>query len=471
VGLEWNLADHYQPNPKQALAHAARADEVFYGGAKGGGKTWCLLWEAFRHCLQWGQDAHAVLFRRTYHELEDTLILEARKNWPEQVGTYVDTKHEFRFNNKALCQFRHLETKDDVQRHFGKQYTFMGLDEATYLESEDMYMTLYTALRSPKNPRIFPRFFTTSNPKGPGHNWVLKRFIEPAEPMHLFQVDGLTRIFIPARVYDNATLMKNDPRYVKVLESLPEADRKAYLHGDWTVFEGQAFTEWMEPLHTCKRFNVPAEWECIRCIDWGYSQNPFHVGWLVRNPSNQEIYLADEWYGARQGPQGGTTGVQMPVKEVAQGINDREVENGLPRPRVTVCDPSMWASKQGELTVADLFVQSGMRGLKKANRDRKVRKQLFHELLAYQEHTGKPGFRVFDHCKGFISTFPQLQNVEKNNDEDVVKCRIDDPYDSVGYGLMELCPNRRPQRLPDVLSEDWRKVLGIGSRTTVPVPI
>lgn len=50
-------------------------------------------------------------------------------------------------------------------------------------------------------------------------------------------ISGRSRVFIPAKIEDNPTLMKNDPDYVRFLESLPEDLRKAWRDGSRDVFE------------------------------------------------------------------------------------------------------------------------------------------------------------------------------------------------------------------------------------------
>lgn len=53
--------------------------------------------------------------------------------------------------------------------------------------------------------------------------------------------------FIPAKLEDNPHLLKNDPMYARRLESMADENlRKAMRHGDWNIFEGQFFPEYME---------------------------------------------------------------------------------------------------------------------------------------------------------------------------------------------------------------------------------
>ena len=65
---------NYTPTPKQRLFHASDADEVLFGGAAGGGKSKAIVMDALFRCLKYPA-THAYIFRRTYGELEDTVII------------------------------------------------------------------------------------------------------------------------------------------------------------------------------------------------------------------------------------------------------------------------------------------------------------------------------------------------------------------------------------------------------------
>ena len=71
-------ARYYHPTGKQALFHRSTADEVLFGGAAGGGKTAALAMEACIRCLS-TPGVQMYLFRRTYRELMDTLVLQSRR--------------------------------------------------------------------------------------------------------------------------------------------------------------------------------------------------------------------------------------------------------------------------------------------------------------------------------------------------------------------------------------------------------
>ena len=73
----------YTPTPKQTMFHGSTADEVLFGGAAGGGKSKAIVMDAFFRYITF-PGTHAFVFRRTYSELEDTVIKEAKESYPFQ---------------------------------------------------------------------------------------------------------------------------------------------------------------------------------------------------------------------------------------------------------------------------------------------------------------------------------------------------------------------------------------------------
>ena len=107
-----NVTINYQPTPKQAMFHASKANEILYGGAAGGGKTKGSVMDALFRGLKWPGTV-AVIFRRSYRELEDTDIKEAQASYPEKLATYNAGRHEFTLANGSKILFRHCENEAD----------------------------------------------------------------------------------------------------------------------------------------------------------------------------------------------------------------------------------------------------------------------------------------------------------------------------------------------------------------------
>ena len=79
--------------------------------------------------------------------------------------------------------------------------------------------------------------------------------------------------FIQSLVTDNKVLMESQPDYIKQLEALPPKLRKAWLEGDWNVYEGQFFEDFIDRpdqyecrqwTHVIKPFDIPEGWRIYR---------------------------------------------------------------------------------------------------------------------------------------------------------------------------------------------------------------
>src|SRR5678815_4947047 len=145
--------------------------------------------------------------------------------------------------------------------------------------------------------------------------------------------NGLTRVFIPAKLSDNPALTRNDPNYINRLRASgsPELVR-AWLEGDWDVIEGAFFPEFNKARHVVASFPIPKDWVRFRSMDWG-SAKPFSVGWWTHVPDDTThssnpgkvlprgaIVRYREWYGSA----GPNQGLKLPAEVVAGGIVARD---------------------------------------------------------------------------------------------------------------------------------------------------
>lgn len=412
----------YEPNDKQSLFHNCEAEEVVYGGAKGGGKSCALIMEAFVYGTE-HPGATIYLFRETYDDLEANLITEWKEKVPEQLYEYNESKHIAKLINGSTVRFRYVKSYQDAKKYQGRSFDFIGVDELTKHE-EKTVQELLSCLRSPKG---FPtRFRATCNPGGIGHAWVKKRYIlatEKGEKSIIDEVSGNTIAFIPAKVYDNKQIMDNDPAYVRRLENLPEDKRKAYLHGDWDAFEGQAFDEWRDDIHIVQPFRIPSTWKKFRGIDYGRTA-PFCCLWgAMDQDGNMFIY--------REAYEAG-----MDATDQAKLIN--EMNNGDDIQH-TVLDSACWIPNQHGESIADTYFENGLL-CDQASKNRLNGKDRVHMWLkVLKDHNGVEYSRlnIFKSCRDLLRTLPALPLDEKNI-EDVDTKAEDHAYDALRYLLMSV---------------------------------
>lgn len=453
----------WSPQPQQIKFMERPEFECLYGGAAGGGKSDALVAEALRqiHIPHY----KGLIIRRTYpqlSELIDKSLLLYKRAVPGAV--YNTTSHTWTFPTGAKVVFGSMNRKQDRINYQGKAYDFVGFDELTHFE-HDEYTYLYSRAR-PNGPgtRVYIR--ATTNPGGRGHGWVKERFITAAPPLTPIKQEVIIeapnggkikvmrkRIFVPATVFDNKKLLENDPGYIATLGMMPESEKRALLYGDWNSFTGQVFTEFKnDPNHYADRlwthvidpFEIPKEWTIYRSFDWGYTK-PFSCGWYAVD-KEKRIYRIRELYGCTGEPD---TGVKWEVNEVADYIREIEDTDILLKGKrvIGIADPAIWQrdGKAKGKSIADIFAEHRI-WFDKADHTRIPGKMQCHYRLKFDER-GVPMFYVFNTCKHFIRTIPNLIYSE-TDPEDVDTTCEDHIYDEWRYMNMkwEIAPKDMVQK-------------------------
>lgn len=419
----------FKPNPgPQTEFLAASEDEVLYGGARGGGKSYSMLVDPLRHC---DNKHHSfLLIRRTMPELRD-LIHQSKQLYPKAYpgARFREQDKEWVFPSGARGLFGYAESPDDAMRYQGQPYTWIGIDELGQFPTPEIWNNLRGSLRS-VDPNIPTYMRATANPGGPGQNWIKKMFITPSEPNKTFYqqietkkgIKTLSRRFIPAKLADNPYLLQTD-QYMIMLASLPEHKRKQWLEGDWDVTEGAAFPEFDRQIHVCSPFPIPKTWPRFRAADWGY-HTPACILWFAIDYNN-DLWVYREQYFTQ-------TTADVAAKRIL------EAERDDPRPMRGVMDSSVWA-KRGDIgpTVAETLNRMGcaFRPSDRSPNSRIAGKQEVHRRLAIDPITKKPRLKIFSNCLNLIETLPTLP-LDENNLEDVDTDADDHAYDALRYGVM-----------------------------------
>lgn len=407
------------PNPRQAEFFLADNRHICYGGARGGGKSWAMRRKFVLLALRY-EGLRLIILRRTMPELRENITIPLQREI-SGLAQYKESEKVFIFPNGSRLKLGYCDSENDVYQYQGQEYDVIGLEEATnFTETQMQFLT--TCNRTTR-PDFTPRMYYTCNPGGVGHAWVKRLFIDreynPGE-------DPDSYTFIPARVWDNDVLIKNDPNYVKSLQALPEERRRAYLDGDWDVLAGQYFTEWRRDKHVCDPFQIPAEWRKYRAMDWGYN-DPCCVLWFAIGP-DKRIYVYDEYYQR-----------ERLAVDVCKTIKKQTGTNKI---AYTAASPDMWQKRGTEIktrdarfvgeSIAEVFATGGV-PLMKADNSRILGWQRVREYLR-DAPDGKPYLQVFATCTNLIKYLPIMQ-YDQNNREDMADGEDHAP-EALRYGVM-----------------------------------
>ena len=418
----------FQPNDgPQTEFLAASEREVFYGGARGGGKSYAMLVDPLRYCDK--QKHRSLLIRRTMPELRD-LINHSQQLYSKAYpgAKWREQEKEWRFPSGARIEFGYAENLTDALRYQGQSYTWIGIDELPQYPTQDIYNFLRSSLRS-VDPEIPVFMRATGNPGNVGSQWVKEMFVDPSKPNSKFDIEiqtpngvkKISRRFIPAKLQDNPYLMQTDDYYA-MLASLPEVQRKQFLDGNWEAFEDSSFPEFNKDLHVVKPFDIPRGWMKFRAADWGYS-SPACCLWFAIDFDNN-IFIYRELYTKK-----------LTADLFAQKVVKLEEGEYI---RYGVLDSSTWA-RRGDIgpSIAETMIQEGCRW-RPSDRSPKSRiagKLEIHKRLRLNDDTGFPTLFIFSNCLNLIRTLPMLPT-DKNNPEDVDTHAEDHAYDALRYGCM-----------------------------------
>lgn len=127
--------------PKQAEFVNSEVDDILVGGAASGGKSMSLLvFAAIRRMAH--PNSNGLMLRRTFSQLEKSLILKSKEIYPLFGATYHESKKLWSFPNGSLQHFGYLERDADVLNYHSDEYHDICFDEASlFTPFQINYMT------------------------------------------------------------------------------------------------------------------------------------------------------------------------------------------------------------------------------------------------------------------------------------------------------------------------------------------
>ena len=432
----------FKPNEgPQTEFLAASEREVLYGGSAGGGKTIALIADPMRYFHN--PNFNGLILRRTTDELRE-IIWKTQEIYTKAFkgAKWQERKSQWVFPSGARLWLTYLERDEDVLRYQGQAFSYVAFDELTQHSTPFAWNYMRSRLRT-TDPTLPTFMRATTNPGGPGHQWVRKMFIDPSPANKPFAATDLEtgepmlypesspkagqplfyRRFIPASLYDNPYLA-DDGQYEANLLSLPEMQRRQLLEGDWAIAEGAAFSEFREKDHVVEPFDIPPDWRRFRSCDYGYSSYSA-VHWFTIDPAYETLIVYRELYVSKH------TGRDL-AKAVIEAEQGESISYGI-------LDSSCWHNR-GQIgpSIAEEMISMGCRW-RPSDRSAGARvagKNRLHELLKVDEDTGQAGIVFFNTCRQIIADLPTIPSDPKGTDDIDPRYKSDHAYDSVRYGVM-----------------------------------
>lgn len=517
--LDLSIKSVWRPIPEtsQQMAFESDCDHTLYTGTRGPGKTDAQLMKFRKNVGQgYGPFWRGIILDREYKNLDD-LILKSRRWFPE-----FNDGCKFLSSTSALkwiwptgeeLLFRSADKEQDYWQFHGHEYPFIGWNELTKYPDSNLYDMFMSTNRTSFRPEDYPVYidrdiyrdtgrqiavpakskrsmpmllpdiklevFSTTNPYGPGHNWVKRRFIDPAPYGEVVttEIDVIdpktkakatvqrTQVAIFGSYIENIYLTKE---YIATLTQEKDKNRrKAWLTGSWDIVAGGALDDvWNREIHVVPRFIIPPSWKIDRAFDDG-SSHPFSVGWFAEADGTEADVLVNgewrkfcpqpksliqffEWYGSEideltgQPSIGTNKGLKLSARNIALGIREREeslLVNGWisSQPAPGPADNRIRNVIDKELeTTEDLMLKQGVawEHSDKSPGSRIVGLQLLRDRLEAAKTGEGAAFYVMECCRATIGILPTLPR-DKVKLDDVDTTAEDHPYDMIRYRVLK----------------------------------
>ena len=183
--------------------------------------------------------------------------------------------------------------------------------------------------------------------------------------------------------------------------------------------------------HVIAPFTIPKHWKIYRGYDFGFSK-PFSVGWYAADEEGR-LYRIKELYGCTGRPNDGLR-IDRWSRHGASGRPSRTTRcSGAES--FSIADPAIFDESRGESIAAMMERGPNFLHWMPGDHTRLAGKMQMHYRLNF-DGEGRPMLQVFNTCKHFIRTIPNLV-YDESNVEDIDTRQEDHIYDECRYVLME----------------------------------
>lgn len=453
------------PRQRECIQATDRFRYVLYGGGAGGGKSYLLRWWCLRQLIKrFGEtDIKGLtvgLFSADYPTLQDRQISKIVHEFPTWLGEVKRTEKE------GLCFFVKeeygggriaLRNLADPSSYKSAEFCDIAVEELSENKRDVFEDLVLFRLRFPGIER--PCFLGGTNPTGVGVQWIKALWVDRKFPEELAHLKAEFH-YVPALLGDNPYIGET---YRQSLEGLPLKKRKALLEGDWTIPEGQYFTNFERrerSVHPAVVGQIVQPWWSHWISqDWGFKHHtPVHWHAVGNVLPEQAALLGRSWDKPKR--------CVFTYREHIESLGDSgrsELELGR-----TIRDKSKgeqirsWILSKdafGEKTSQNTAAQTLAQGAKSGERTVSFsdHPQLFPGPVPANMAPGSRvvGWRfmytliqddawfISEACPEALDAIPALEYDSEKDAEDILKTDhlYDDVADELRYGLVDMLGN------------------------------
>jgi len=390
------------------------------------------------------------IFRKTYPELEDEIILRYLNKFPEKTFGYkfLRKRNTAQFANGSNVMFRAVDDVKAATKLQGVEFQLIIIDEGPNFVLDAIFKLMGSLRRDIEKFRDFvPTMLITGNPGGQSDNYFKTRFVRPNydlwEDYELKNKDKY--VFVSSGVGDNPNVGEE---YTAKLQMLPDYLQQAWLYGNWDSFEGQFFNMWSPTKHIVADFEPPSHWRKIGGLDLGWTKkHPTVLVLLAQNPENYETFVYKEYV---------MDGV---LEQYIRDIKELTEEENL---EAIYADPSMWIENKfryDEESAARMFLREGIMLLPANNK--RINGWRVMKNWMNTGHRENPLLRFCESCNHTITTLPSMTFSKGGLKEDADTNGPDDAGDAIRYALvsgLEYPSHFDLQQMHDILETSRTKL-------------
>ena len=400
------------------------ADAKLFSGGKGSGKSYALILQFLMYVgAGFGDSWNGVILSKRSKGLRN-LEIECAKICRNCFPNVYHTRNKFQFSTGETLNLLHANDETSfMQSIHGSSFSFAGIDEAAIWSDSNVFMQLFTTLRTASRPKgkILPTCIAlTANPaictgQASGH-WLYAMFIQNKKEKILYENNGVNYAYFHTNIMDNMHILESAPQYKNILENIPCPKlRASYLKGVWQDADDLPFSKcWDEKYCVVKPFEIPPSWHVDIGYDFGYSK-PSAIIWFAESDGSPYIDHNGQWIQTNEGDlfaieeyytaSAPNKGLGLSAKEIAMGFDKKNkwhVTTG-------VADKAIFGEMHDN-TYTLPFEQLGvhLRPSKSHANTCVPSLSKLQQMLFNTQTTDSPFLKIFSNCVNVIRTVPNL---------------------------------------------------------------